>query len=447
MRTRYAAADSTTYNSFIRSAAGSDPNPGPGSLPGADDITRLRLSNGITVLARANFNSPSVVINGSLTTGSLFDLDEQLGLADFTAEALMRGTAHRSFQEIYDAPETAGATLGFSAGTHITSFGGRSLAEDLGLLLALLAEALRQPVFPDDQVERLRAHLLTRLAIRAQDTGEMASLAFDQLVYAGHPYSRPDDGYPETIQAIARGDLVEFHNRCYGPRGMIIAIVGAVEPQQAVEKVARVLGDWENPGQPDPPPLPPVVGPVGPPARKVEIPGKHQADLVVGAVGPERLSPDFLAAALGNNILGQFGMMGRIGEVVREKSGLAYYAYSTVSGGLGPGPWYVTAGVDPANVDQAIELIRVEVARFASEAVSEQELADSQSNFVGRLPLSLESNSGVASALFNLERYDLGLDYYRQYPDLVRAITRDEILEAARRYLSVERLGVAIAGP
>jgi zinc protease len=228
---------------------------------------------------------------------------------------------------------------------------------------------------------------------------------------------------------------------------VIIAIVGAVEPQKAVEQVSRALGDWENPRQPDPPTLPPVVGALQSKTRKVEIPGKYQADVVLGAVGPERRSPDFLAASLGNNILGQFGMMGRIGEAVREKAGLAYYAYSTVSGGLGPGPWYVTAGVDPANVERAVELIQAEVTRFTSKMVSEQELVDSQSNFVGRLPLSLESNSGVASVLFNLERYDLGLDYYRRYPDLVRGITRDEILETARRYLSTERMGVAIAGP
>jgi zinc protease len=103
--------------------------------------------------------------------------------------------------------------------------------------------------------------------------------------------------------------------------------------------------------------------------------------------------------------------------------------------------------VDPANVEKAIELIRSEVARFTSDLVLEEELADSQANFIGRLPLSLESNGGVAGALVNLERYELGLDYYRQYPDLVRAVTREQALETARRYLAEERLGTAIAGP
>jgi zinc protease len=418
-----------------------------GSLPGPDDITRVELPNGLVVLARANFNSPSVVVQGYFPSGSLFDPDGRLGLAGFTAAALMRGSARRTFQEIYDALESAGASLGFNGGTHSTGFSGRALAEDLDLLLGLLAESLRQPVFPKEQIDRLRAQLLTRLAIRAQDTGEMAALTFDQIVYAGHPYSRPEDGYPETIEPIGREDLEAFHQRHYGPRGMAIAVVGAVDPTQAVEKITQVLGDWKNPEQPEPPALLTLRGPEEPLTRRLGIPGKYQADIVLGTAGPERRSPEYLAAALGNSVLGQFGMMGRIGDAVREQAGLAYYAYSNLSGGLGPGPWSVSAGVDPGNVEQAIELIRAEIARFVTEPVTAEELADSQANFIGRLPLSLESNGGVAAAILNLERYGLGLDYYRRYPDLIQAISREAVLEAGRRYLDPERLAVAVAGP
>ena len=417
------------------------------ALPGPDDITRTVLPNGIVILARANFNSPSVVINGYLDVGSLLDSDEKLGLADFTAAALMRGTQQRNFQQIYDSLESVGASLGFGGGTHSNAFSGRALSEDLPLLLALLAEVLRQPAFPQDQVERLRAQLLTGLAIRAQDTGEMASMTFDQIVYAGHPYSRPDDGYPETVQAIGRDDLVEFQRRYYGPRGMVLALVGGIDPARAVEEVAQALGDWQNPSQPDMPALPPWTPLQGVETRRVAIPGKSQADMILGTAGPQRSAPDFLAASLGNNILGQFGLMGRIGEVVREQAGLAYYAGSSLSGGLGPGPWHVSAGVDPANIDQAIDLIRAEIARFVNEPVTTDEISDSQANYIGRLPLSLESNAGVAGALINLERYALGLDYYRRYPDLIRAITRQDVLDAARHYLHADRLGIAVAGP
>lgn len=424
------------------------PHPsGNQSLPGPDDITRAELSNGIVVLTRPNFNSPSVVIHGYMLTGGLFDPDEKLGLGAFTASALMRGTARRDFQNIYDTLESVGAGLGIDGGTHTTGFSGRALAEDLDMLLNLTREALREPAFPPDQVERLRAHILTGLAIRAQDTGEMASLIFDEIVYAGHPYSRSEDGLPETVRAIQREDLAWFHQKHYGPQGMVIAVVGAVEPSEAIEKVARMLGDWQNTDQPSPPELPSVQPLEGVTQKRVVLPGKSQADLVLGTSGPPRSSSDYLPASLGNSVLGQFAMYGRIGDAVRERAGLAYYAYSSLSGGIGPGPWYVSAGVSPNNILKATDLILAEIGRFVNEPVSEDELNDSKANYIGRLPLSLESNSGVAGALLSLERHNLGLDYYQRYAELVSSVSREEVFEASRRYLDPGRLAIAIAGP
>jgi len=416
------------------------------SLPGQDDITRTVISNGITVLTRANYNSPSVVIGGYLSCGSLFDSDEKLGLAVFTADALLRGSRKRNFQKTYDALESAGASLSFSAGGHTTGFTGRSLVEDLPLLLDLLADSLRHPLFPPEQLERLRAQILTGLSIRAQDTADMASITFDQIVYGSHPYARPEDGWPETIQAITRSDLVDFHHLHFGPRGMVIAIVGAVDPEPITEQVEAVLGNWRNSSQPDLPILPELKPLKKIVTRKVKIPDKSQSDLVIGTSGPRRKDTEFMPASLGNSILGQFGMHGRIGEVVREKSGLAYTAMSSLNAGIGPGTWDVSAGVNPANVQKAHDLIFEEISRFVGKGVTAEELADSQSNFIGRLPLSLESNSGVVGALLNMERFDLGLDYYRHYPEMVLSVTPDAVLAAARKYLHPDKLAVAIAG-
>jgi zinc protease len=416
------------------------------SFPGPDDIVRRELPNGIVVLFRPNMNSLSVVVTGYLSAGAIFEPDDKLGLAGFTALTLMRGTAQHDFQQIYDRLESSGASLGIDGGTHSAGFYGHALAEDLDLLTETLAETLRQPAFPTDQVERLRDQLLTGLAIRAQDTSEMAALAFDEIVYAGHPYRRPEDGYPETIRAIRREDLAAFHAEHFGPREMVISIVGGVASEQALDSVTRFLGDWENPKQPAQPDLPPLK-PLGETiSRQVNIPGKSEADIVMGVAGPPRNSPDFLAASLGNNILGQFGMMGRIGESVRERSGLAYHASSSLSGGIGPGPWLFIAGVDPKNLEKVIALISQEISRFVNEPVTSEELADSQANYIGRLPLSLESNAGVASALLNLERYKLGLDYYQRYPDRIRAISAEEILETAQRYLHPDRMAITTAG-
>jgi zinc protease len=139
--------------------------------------------------------------------------------------------------------------------------------------------------------------------------------------------------------------------------------------------------------------------------------------------------------------------MGRIGDSVREKTGLAYYAYSSLSAGQGPGAWYVSAGVNPANLEQAIELIIRELTLFVEKGVTPEELSDSQSSYIGSLPLSLESNHGVANALLRIERYNLGLDYYRQYPDLVRAVTREDVLAVAQKYIRPAQLAIATAGP
>lgn len=417
------------------------------SLPGADDITRVVLSNGITVLSRANFNSPSVVISGYLNAGGLQDSDEKLGLADFVSSALMRGTQQRDFQKLYDDLESVGASFGYNSGTHYTSFGGRSLTEDLPLLLDIMADTLQNPTFPKDQVEKLRAQILTGLAIRAQDTSDMASLVFDELLYAGHPYSRADEGWPETVQAITLDDLSEFHRKYYGPRGMVISIVGAVEPEKAASEVEQILGSWQNEAQEDAPELPEFKPPTETVKKHHSIPGKSQSDIVMGTYGPKRNDPEYMSASLGNNILGQFGLMGRIGDVVREQSGLAYYAYSSLSAGIGPGAWYVSAGVNPANVENAAALITQELKRYVDDGISPEELADSQANFVGRLPLSLESNGGVAGSILNIERFDLGLDYYRQYADMVKAVTVKDVCETAYKYIDPERLVIATAGP
>lgn len=417
------------------------------SLPGPDDIHRTQTSNGITILTRPNFNSPSTIISGYMPAGSLFEPDELLGLADFTAMMLTRGTRSRKFQQIHDALESCGASLGFSAGAHTASFNGRCLSEDLTLLLDLLAESLRTPTFDPKQMEMLRAQFLTGLAIRAQDTTEMASLTFDQILFAGHPYSRPEDGYPETIQAITRKHLQDFHARHYGPQGLVISIVGAIGPDEVVNQVERVMGDWSNPDQPQLPELPVYRPMLKSKTKRVHIPGKSQSDLVIGSSGPKRLDPEYLPASLGNSVLGQFGMMGRIGDAVREKSGLAYYAYSSLNVGVGPGSWEISAGVNPANVRKAIDLIKAEITRFVTSGVARDELADSQANFIGRLPLSLESNAGIAGALLNIERYDLGMDYYLRYPDLVRAVDGEAVLMAIQKYLDPDKLAIAIAGP
>jgi zinc protease len=423
----------------------SKPNLNFSSLPGPHDIHRKVLQNGITLLTRSNFNSASVVLSGYLGAGSVFDPLDKLGLAHFTSLALMRGTQTQDFQQIFEGLESIGASQGFGARVHNTSVGGRSLAEDFPQLVKTLADCLLNPTFPEIYISRLKSQLLTGLAIRSQDTSEMASLLFDELLFPGHPYGLPEDGYVETIQKIEQEDLLEFHKTFFSPKNMVVVVVGAVEPETVFDNFEKSLGEWDNP-------LPEnmklsMINPLQKTIRRhVPIPGKSQTDLVMGTLGPMRHASDYLSASLGNNILGQFGMMGRIGDAVREKAGLAYYASTSVNAWIESGSWEVSAGVNPKNLDKAINLIIKELEKFCSEMVTTQEIEDSQANYIGRLPLSLESNSGVANSILNLERFNLGLDYLQRYPALVIEITPKSILEAAQKYIDPRNLVIVSAG-
>lgn len=417
------------------------------TLPGPENIHRRLLPNGIAILVRENFASPSVVFSGYIPGGSFGETNENAGLADLAISTLMRGTLQHDFQEIYESIESIGASLALGTGKHTLSFYGKSLAEDLELLLGLLSEVLRKPAFPETQISRLRAEKLTSLALREQNTGARAQLAFNELAYPDHPYRIPTDGYVESIQGLKNTDLQEYHHRHVGPRGMVITIVGAVHARKAIQAVERELGDWENPDQEVFPEIPSIGSPSGLLRKDVILDGKVQSDLIIGSPGPNRYHPDYLAASLGNSILGRFGLYGRIGDRVREAAGLAYYAYSSLSGGPGPGAWQIIAGVNPFNVNKAVDLIRDEIRIFVTKRVSEEELRDNQANFIGRLPLQLESNEGVAKALVHLERYSLGLEYYQRYPELIAAINRDQILAIAQQYLHPDHMAVAVAGP
>jgi zinc protease len=417
------------------------------SLPGPETILRQVFPNGIVFLGRENFSSPSVVLSGYLWVGSLQERAEQAGLAALTAAGLMRGTEDRGFEAIYESIESIGARLSLSAAKHSTSFSGKALAEDLGTLLDLLHEVLRRPTFPKRQIDRLQAEMLTSLAIRDQETGARADLAFNGLIYRGHPYAVPTEGYKETVSNLTAADLRAFHRKHYRPGGMVICVVGGVKAAEAAEAVARRFAGWQANGRAVQLELPGLDKLEGLRREHVALNGKSQTDVVMGVPGPPRSDPDYLAAALANNILGRFGMYGRIGDVVREANGLAYYAYSNLVGGHGPGPWQIVAGVNPKNVERAIELIRTELRKMITRAPSQTELADNQANFIGRLPLQLETNEGVAGAIVNAERHGLGLDYYQRYPGLVRSATGKDILRVARRFLDPDNLAIASAGP
>jgi zinc protease len=416
------------------------------SLPGPENISRRVFPNGVVGMAYENASSPSVVVHGWLWVGSIDVPAEQAGMSGITAALLTRGTERRTFAQISEEAESVGATLAIGSSGHTTRFTIKCLVEDLSLLMDLLTDCLYHPTFPAEYVERRRGEILTALEQREHNTQAKASLRFSELMYPNHPYGYSQLGYKETIESLTRQDVETFYREHYGAQGMAATIVGALPRQKGLDILQASLGAWHGAAYKQSP-LPAVRPILAPRSTHTEVSGKTQSDLILGWLGLTRQDPDFLSAYLANCILGQFGMMGRIGERVREEDGLAYYAYTSLDAGIGPGPWTATAGVSPENVDRAVDAIVAETQRLCTEPVDDQELADNKAYIVDSLPLRLESNEGIAAQIVNMELFQLGFDYLRRFPDLIEALSADDVMSVAQRIIDPDRSVLSVAGP
>jgi zinc protease len=418
-----------------------------GAAGGIVSATRHVLSNGMVALVQRNPASPTVSIRGDVRVGAVHEPPEKAGLSTFTAAALVRGTARRTFQQISAETEERGGAVYVGGGLHQSGFSARSLAEDLPLMLDVLADVLTHPTFPTHEIDKLRGQFLMGLRESEQETQTQASRAVRALLYPPeHPYSRLSSGAVETVQHIGRDDLAAFHQH-YHPAATTIAIVGDVEPEGVIAQLERYFGAWEPANTVPQATFPPVRTLQGIQRRDIAMSGKAQADVIWCVHGLKRHDPDYYAAMLGNMVLGRLGMSGRLGDNVRDTQGMAYYVYSGLQADEQAGPWAVAAGVNPSNVERALQAIVHEIEKFRQEGPTEQELSDVRAFLTGSLVLGLETNAGIAGTLLSIERYGLGLDYIARYPGIIQGVSHDDIVRVARTYLSVEDYALAVAGP
>lgn len=412
--------------------------------PTPDNTLRTQFANGIAVLARENRSAPVVVLDAILSAGAVDDPADRIGLSSLTANMLSRGSEFFDYDRFNEVIESVGASLSFASDVDSLSIGITCLSEDFPLLVEVMADALRRPTFAQNQFDLVRRRKIVRLQEAAQDTAAVSSQRFYETIYAGHAVGRPVSGYTESVSAATCEDVKRFHTHHYGPAGAVFAVSGDVQPQAAADLLARHLGDWS--AAPEQRRLLPIPAFSGPLDIHAPIAEKVQADLVMGVQGVARSHPDYYAIRVANTILGVFGMMGRLGEVVREEQGLAYYAYSSQDSGRESGVWLAAAGVGPANLRQAQASMAHELTRLASEPVDAEELADTQAYLTGVLPLALETNDGIASTLSNIEWYGLGLDFLQRYRGMIESVGVDDVLRVAHTYLRPEAIAVVSAG-
>ncbi len=409
--------------------------------------TRAQLDNGVVVLAKQSRVTPAVTIHAQFTAGSAFDPPAQAGLAHFVSRTLDRGTASRTADEIADDLDTRGVSLGIALNRHVTTLVSTCLVEDVDVILGVLGEIVMRASFPEAEISTRRSEIVTLIRQDEDNPAAMAGQGLLTMLYGeAHPYGRELRGTATSVEAIGQEALRAFHASRFRPAGLSLAMVGDIDPSRAIDAAASVFGQWRSA------PLEAAVFPPTPPAearrvRVMPMMNKAQADIAYGFTSVLRDDPAHDACWLMNNILGQYAMGGRLGDRIREKQGMAYYVFSALDANVVAGPLSVRAGVSPDNVDAAVASIDEEVAAFAQDGPTDQELAESRQYLIGSLPRNLETNLGIATFLQSAEFFKLGLDYDLRIPSLLQAVSRDDVHAVAQRLLDPARAAVVIAGP
>ena len=419
----------------------------PYTLTGGLAPARAVLENGVILLAQESGETPAIAVNATFYTGSLNDPPGLPGVAYLTRRTIDRGTTGRSANAIAETLDDRGVSLRVSVSRHAFTLSCVCLSEDFEEILGLLVDVARNPVFPEDEIEKRRLQAVTTVREDLDDTARVAADALQEMLYgAVHPYGRPLKGTVESLQGISRGHLVDFHARHIVPSALRLVVAGDVTPSTVLGCASRAIGDWRRP--------PPVHEPVPPPlararraVRSTAMPGKSQADIAYGFTTIRRADPRYYAYWMMNNVLGQFGLGGRLADNIRERQGMAYYACSTLDPTVGEGPLMILAGVDPVNVDRTIAAIDDEVRALGESGPTRAELEETRESLIGSIPRLVETNESIADFLQHIEHFGLGLDYDRRLPALLGDVTPGDVSEACRAVLDPARAAISVAGP
>jgi len=409
---------------------------------------RYQLANGLTLLVLENHANPTVSLSGFVRAGEYFSPADKDSLASVVSAMLSKGTARRSKLEIAEELESAGARLGFASNTFSASISGQSLSRDLPLIISTLAEELREPVFPAEELEKLKQRYIASIKEDQDDTRSRAYERMSQLVFAAdNPFYRlPAELAISHLESISSDDLREFYQRYYGMESSVLVIVGDVVPDEVNALVEKHLGDWKGAPAAE---INLAVTPLQTEARRevVAMKDKPNCDIIIGqASGLRRSNPDYLAAVIGNNALGQSTLSSRLGLKVRDEMGLTYGISSGFRSGIGDGPFTIGLTVAPQDIDSAINTTLEIVSDYITSGITEEELQNEQSSVAGSYKIGLATNAGIAGQIVSAELFGLGVEYLDKFPSLIAALTKPEIDEAVRKYIHPEVATTVIAG-
>lgn len=406
--------------------------------------TRSVTANGMTVLFLEQHFLPTVEIHALVKVGSAQDPPDKAGLANLTASLLDEGTQTRTSRQMAEQIDFVGGSLEAHAAEDFTTASARVLKKDADLGFALLADMLKHPAFQKQEFERVRTQILGEILSDDDDPGNVAMKAFHQLIFHGHPYSWPARGAEDTLNKITVADVQQFHAREYLPNQTILVIVGDLTQDQATTLVQTHFGSWKKG-----PPSPYQLKKPSPIDRKmVQLIEKDltQSTIVLGHTGISRTNPDYYAVTVMNYILGAGGFSSRLMDSIRDKQGLAYGIMSQFDSRLLPGAFFISLQTRTEVTNQAITGVLAEVKGIRDAPVTDQELSEAKSFIVGSFPLRVDSSAKLANVLAQVEFYNLGLDYFTNYPKAIEKVTKDDVLRVAKQYLDPQHYALVVVG-
>lgn len=414
--------------------------PRPLNVPVPEE-TMLR--NGLRVIFLENTRLPFVTYRLAFRTGDAHDPPGLPGLTDVLTGMLNEGTETRTSRQIADEVARIGATLGAGAGSDNTTVVASALAQFNDEILELMADITLRPSFPADELELTKQNALQNLIAQRGQPSFLANERLARVIYGEHPYSVVS-ATPESINAMSRDDLTNFHRRMFTPNNAVLVVGGDIKREAALARIEDLFGAWQS-GEPAESNFP------APPARArrtlylVDRPGSAQSNIVIANLGLTRTDPDYFPMLVMHTILGA-NASSRIFMNLREDKGYTYGAYTSLDARRTAGTFRATAEVRTPVTGDSLKEFFYELERIRNEDVTEKELQDAQSYLTGIFPIRLETLDGLIDQLIQIKMHNLPDDYLQTYRERVGAVTRAEVQRVARRYVTPDRAVIVIVG-
>lgn len=421
--------------------------PGPGTLRPyhVPQPTRTTLANGLTIVAARHATTPIVTARVVMDAGAIREPADHAGLATLMVQAMDTGVAGRSGDEVAWEFERLGVELESEAGYDAAWLGGTVAAERFAPALALMAEVVRQPDFPEGEVNRLRAEQLAEILQRRKEPRALAGDMILRFLYdAKHAYGRPSVGLARFVRELTREDAAAFHAEWVVPKRTALIIVGDIDPALAIAEVESCFGDWTGGGDRAADPET-AEAPTSPSVNIVNRAGAVQSEIRVAHGGVARRDPDYYALRVMNSILGG-AFTSRLNLSLREKHGFTYGVRSGFAYRRAPGPFLIQTAVATDVTIRAVEEIVKEVRRMHDGGATDAEVDDARDYLAGIVPLEFQTSDQVSARFADLVLYDLSEDYYSHHRDAFEAVTTDDVARVAREHLSPDALTICVAG-